>query len=124
MGLGLFATGFDIGNVDLDLSLRPKIRIGAEFLALINPFQKSRLYENSIFGFGCFFYQVYSKWTHLPFAEEIRERRRIIVERPSSPEIPEYAWQLIQRCCAEDPRSRPTIGEVVKEIETWRNESK
>ncbi|KIL62514.1 hypothetical protein M378DRAFT_165718 [Amanita muscaria Koide BX008] len=125
MGLAFRATTFDIGNVDLDLSLRPRIRIGAELLTLINPVMKSTserlLYEESIFGFGCFFYQVYFN-KKLRFDESIEDRRRIIVERPSSPKISEYVWQLIQRCCAEDPRSRPTIGEVVKEMETWRNQ--
>ncbi|KIL62505.1 hypothetical protein M378DRAFT_761333 [Amanita muscaria Koide BX008] len=81
------------------------------------------LFEDSVFAFGCFFHKVYFNIKLPLFDEKIEERRRITVERPSSPKIPEYAWQLIQRCCAEDPRNRPTIGEVVKEMETWRNDS-
>ncbi|KIL65365.1 hypothetical protein M378DRAFT_10768 [Amanita muscaria Koide BX008] len=29
------------------------------------------------------------------------------------------ARQLIERCRAEDPKSRPTMENVVKEMETW-----
>jgi hypothetical protein len=49
----------------------------------------------------------------------MEEKRRIVAERASKAEIPEFAWRLMQRCCAEDPMNRPTIDEVVKEMETW-----
>ncbi|KAM6492931.1 hypothetical protein JOM56_011065 [Amanita muscaria] len=29
--------------------------------------------------------------------------------RPSEPEVPDNVWQLMQWCCAEDPKERPTI---------------
>ncbi|KAM6502764.1 hypothetical protein JOM56_002741 [Amanita muscaria] len=122
MGVG-HCNGFDIKCVHLDLSPRPKIRIVAQFLDLINPCTRSTseqsLYGDSVFNFGCFFYTVYFNIKLRRFDEKIEDRRRDIVERPSSPKIPEYVWQLIQRCCAEDPANRPTIDEVVKEMETW-----
>ncbi|KIL58005.1 hypothetical protein M378DRAFT_171130 [Amanita muscaria Koide BX008] len=57
------------------------------------------------------------------FGDSAELKRDIIVKRPSEPEIREDAWQLIQRCCAEDPESRPTIDEVVEEMESWGIES-
>ena len=42
-----------------------------------------------------------------------------VVKRPAEPEIRDDVWSLIQRCCAEDPKSRPTIDEVVTEMESW-----
>ncbi|KIL60897.1 hypothetical protein M378DRAFT_903610 [Amanita muscaria Koide BX008] len=40
-------------------------------------------------------------------------------KRPPVPEMPKYAWQLIQRCCSEHRKSRPTIDEVVNEMKGW-----
>ncbi|KIL68692.1 hypothetical protein M378DRAFT_8163 [Amanita muscaria Koide BX008] len=115
----------DFGVVYLDLSLRPRIRIATEYLTL-NPFIGSEsqrsLYEDSIFAFGCLFYAAYFNMT-IDMHTSVEARRGIIVRRPSKPEIPEYVWQLIQRCCAKDPKNRPTIDEVVKEMETWGNQS-
>ncbi|KIL58980.1 hypothetical protein M378DRAFT_285779 [Amanita muscaria Koide BX008] len=76
-------------------------------------------FKANIFSFGCFFYETY-------FNVEIKDhdrrklKRTVIVKRPSKPKIRDDAWQLIQRCCAEDPKSRPTIDEVVQEMESWR----
>ncbi|KIL58449.1 hypothetical protein M378DRAFT_170613 [Amanita muscaria Koide BX008] len=39
--------------------------------------------------------------------------------RPSEPEIPDNIWELIQWCCASDPKKRPTIDQVVHEMESW-----
>jgi hypothetical protein len=47
------------------------------------------------------------------------EDRTEVVKRPTSPEIHDDVWNLIQRCCAEDPKSRPAMDEVVEEIESW-----
>ncbi|KIL68706.1 hypothetical protein M378DRAFT_823594 [Amanita muscaria Koide BX008] len=106
---------FTFGDVYLDLSLRPRIRFDA--VTVIKGFDE----EESIFAFGCFFYAAYFNIdTVFDTVFGTEEQREIIVERPSSPKIPEYAWQLIQRCCAEDSGSRPTIEQVVKEMETWR----
>ncbi|KIL54846.1 hypothetical protein M378DRAFT_18491 [Amanita muscaria Koide BX008] len=117
----------DFGVVHLDLSLRPRIRIGTEILTLINPFMGSgserSLYEDSIFAFGYFFYAAYFN-TKVDIYASVEARRGIVVRHPSKQEIPEYAWQLMQRCCAEDPRNQPTIEEVVKEMETWGNQPK
>jgi hypothetical protein len=43
--------------------------------------------------------------------------------RPSKPEIHDSAWELIQRCCAVDEEDRPTIDEIVEEMESWKLES-
>jgi len=47
------------------------------------------------------------------------EDRTEVVEQPTSPEIHDDVWSLIQRCCAEDPKSRPAMDEIVKEMESW-----
>ncbi|KAM6501591.1 hypothetical protein JOM56_001568 [Amanita muscaria] len=40
--------------------------------------------------------------------------------RPKEPEIPDNIWQLkVQWCCAEDPKERPTMDQVVQETESW-----
>ncbi|KIL57795.1 hypothetical protein M378DRAFT_171305, partial [Amanita muscaria Koide BX008] len=59
----------------------------------------------------------------VPYDDIRKLQRDTIVKRPTEPEIREDAWQLIQRCCAEDPESRPTIDEVVQEMESWDMES-
>ena len=48
------------------------------------------------------------------------EARKITANRPSIPEIHDSAWELIQRCCAEDEDSRPTMDEVVEKMEGWK----
>ena len=47
------------------------------------------------------------------------EARKIIKNRPSMPEIHDSAWELIHRCFAKDEKSRPTMDEVVGEMEGW-----
>ncbi|KIL66773.1 hypothetical protein M378DRAFT_160266 [Amanita muscaria Koide BX008] len=42
-----------------------------------------------------------------------------VSDRPSDPAIREDAWQLIQWCCADDPKTRPTMDQVVQEMESW-----
>ena len=42
------------------------------------------------------------------------------LERPSEPEISDELWQVIERCCTGDPKSRPTIDKVVQEMESWK----
>ncbi|KAM6502752.1 hypothetical protein JOM56_002729 [Amanita muscaria] len=104
--------------VYLDLSLRPKIRIAPQFLYFINTCTRPTSEYRDAFNFGYFFYEVLFDMELYRY-KSMEERRRIVVNRPSKPEIPEFAWQLIQRCCAEDPTNRLTIDEVVKEMETW-----
>ncbi|KAM6489508.1 hypothetical protein JOM56_015065 [Amanita muscaria] len=41
------------------------------------------------------------------------------IKRPAEPEIPDNVWKLIQLCCGEDPKRRPTMDEVVMEMERW-----
>ena len=47
------------------------------------------------------------------------EGREKVVKRPNKPEIHDEVWSLIQRCCGEDTKSRPTMDEIIKEMETW-----
>jgi len=47
------------------------------------------------------------------------EDRTEVVKQPTSPEIRDDVWNLIQRCCAEDPKSRPAMDEIVEEMESW-----
>jgi len=88
----------------------------------LNMKMNKHTYESSIFTLGRLFYELYFN-IRLPFDESAKLKRDTIIKRPSEPEIREDAWQLIQRCCAEDPESRPTINEVVQEMESWGIES-
>ena len=47
------------------------------------------------------------------------EGRKKVVMRPTQPQIHDEVWSLIQRCCAEDIKSRPTMDEIIKEMESW-----
>ncbi|KAM6502757.1 hypothetical protein JOM56_002734 [Amanita muscaria] len=89
---------------------------------ILRPTSQHPLSRSNVFDFGYFFYAALFNTeidTDSTESKSTEERRRIaiVAERPSEPDIPE--WQLIQRCCAEDPTNRPTIDEVVKEMETW-----
>ena len=50
---------------------------------------------------------------------EGKEDRTQVVKRLTEPEIHDDVWGLIQRCCAEDSESRPSMDEIVKEMESW-----
>jgi serine/threonine protein kinase len=91
-------------------------------------------YEWDVFLFGCLFYEVllcsisnlllihYTSKTlyDIDLSHSVRtQSTRLILDRPSEPEINENTWQLIQRCCAENPKDRPTINEVVEEVQSW-----
>ncbi|KAM6488859.1 hypothetical protein JOM56_015694 [Amanita muscaria] len=94
-------------------------RARIKFQGMLSDLEERWIFKANIFSFGCFFYETY-------FNVEIKDQdrrefqRSVIVKRPSKPEIRDDAWQLIQRCCAEDPKSRPTIDEVVQEMESWK----
>jgi hypothetical protein len=47
------------------------------------------------------------------------EDRILVINRPIEPDIHDDVWSLIQRCCAEDPKSRPAMDEIVTEMESW-----
>ncbi|KAM6491982.1 hypothetical protein JOM56_012620 [Amanita muscaria] len=65
--------------------------------------------EGNIRSFGLLFYKVLFNYPD----------EDTIGIRPKEPEIPDNVWQLIQSCCAEDPKERPTIDQVVHEMESW-----
>ncbi|KIL63018.1 hypothetical protein M378DRAFT_737331 [Amanita muscaria Koide BX008] len=85
------------------------------------------VHQRNIFILGCTFYELY-------FNVELEQYRDIIYqsqfeddmiqlqgpEPPSEPEISDELWQVIRRCYAADPKSRPTIQEVVQEMESWK----
>ena len=63
-------------------------------------------------------YQIYFD---VPISEDRGEvaGRKQVGKRPTQPEIHDEVWSLIQRCCAEDTKSRPTMDEIVEEMESW-----
>ncbi|KAM6491143.1 hypothetical protein JOM56_010949 [Amanita muscaria] len=70
----------------------------------------SHTLEANIHSFGLLFYSVLFD----QFDDEVT-----FEIRPPEPDIPDNVWQLIQRCCAEDPKERPTMDQVVQEMESW-----
>ncbi|KIL60745.1 hypothetical protein M378DRAFT_167708 [Amanita muscaria Koide BX008] len=74
--------------------------------------------EANVFLFGCLFYQMCFD-VKISFRDRLRSNSNAVAKRSSKPEIRDDEWQLIQRCCAEEPESRPTIDEVVREMEAW-----
>ncbi|KAM6494653.1 hypothetical protein JOM56_009276 [Amanita muscaria] len=67
----------------------------------------------NVFILGKVFYNFYFKSSTCLFEPQD-------LERPSEPEISEELWHIIQRCHTADPKSRPTIDEVVQEMECWK----
>ncbi|KAM6492878.1 hypothetical protein JOM56_011012 [Amanita muscaria] len=65
--------------------------------------------EHDILKFGRLFNQVLLN----------HKVRNIPDTRPSEPEIPDSVWKLMHWCCAEEPEERPTIDQVVQEMESW-----
>ncbi|KAM6491575.1 Protein kinase-like domain containing protein [Amanita muscaria] len=70
-------------------------------------------HEANIFFFGCLFYEMCFD-VKISFGD-----RNAVSKRPSKPEIRDDVWQLIQRCCAKEPKSRPTMEDVVREMVAW-----
>ncbi|KIL59989.1 hypothetical protein M378DRAFT_168620, partial [Amanita muscaria Koide BX008] len=66
--------------------------------------------EDNIFSFGTLFYRVlFNKY----YGEVTFNTR------PRKPEIPDNVWQLIQWCWVKERKKRPTIDQVVQEMESW-----
>lgn len=43
-------------------------------------------------------------------------------ERPDRPpNVPDYMWNLMQKCWAQEPEFRPTFPDIVKEMQSWPN---
>ncbi|KIL54907.1 hypothetical protein M378DRAFT_173954 [Amanita muscaria Koide BX008] len=103
----------DLDDIYLDSEFRARFR----FLGLTTQYVNlSR--EANIFLFGCLFYEMCFNVT-IGFSDRIYNNSDAVAKRPSKPEIRDDEWQLIQRCCAEEPKSRPTMDEVVREMEAW-----
>jgi len=99
-----------------DIAFRLSLRLFRETpTAHVGDPDKDRYsYEWDVFMFGCLFYEILF---NIYFSDE--GRRKFIVNRPPEPEIDGDTWQLIQRCCAENPKDRPTIDEVIEEMQSW-----
>ena len=52
-------------------------------------------------------------------SDDNEAERTEVVKRPTRAEIHDDVWSLIQHCCAEDPKSRPAMDEIIKEMESW-----
>ncbi|KAM6492923.1 hypothetical protein JOM56_011057 [Amanita muscaria] len=72
-------------------------------------FGRSSTLEDNIHQLGRLFYRV--------LLNDIVYK--IAAIHPSEPEIPDNVWQFMQWCCAKDPKERPTIDQVVQEMEFW-----
>ncbi|KIL61645.1 hypothetical protein M378DRAFT_847082 [Amanita muscaria Koide BX008] len=69
--------------------------------------------EANIRSFGLLFYSVL-------FNQFNADDHEISFEfRPPEPKVPDSVWQLIQWCCVKDPKERPTMDQVVQEMESW-----
>ncbi|KIL64562.1 hypothetical protein M378DRAFT_163011 [Amanita muscaria Koide BX008] len=67
--------------------------------------------DDSVHEFGVLFYEVVFNTTIA--------HPEVVTRRPIWPIIPDNVWQLIQRCCAKDPKERPTMVQVVQEMQSW-----
>ncbi|KIL55020.1 hypothetical protein M378DRAFT_173912 [Amanita muscaria Koide BX008] len=74
--------------------------------------------EANVSLFGCVFYEMCFD-VNISYRDRLDNNSNAVAKRPSRPEIRDDEWQLIQRCCAKQRKSRPTIDEVVREMETW-----
>ncbi|KIL58988.1 hypothetical protein M378DRAFT_286045 [Amanita muscaria Koide BX008] len=117
LGIVLDHEHLSLGCIVLDSKFCVRIR----FLRVLSDLEErwTSDFKANIFSFGCFFYETYFK-VQINDYHRREFKRSVIVERPSKPKIRDDAWQLIQRCCVEDPNSRPTIDEVVQEMESWK----
>ncbi|KIL62942.1 hypothetical protein M378DRAFT_12463 [Amanita muscaria Koide BX008] len=74
--------------------------------------------NDDIFRFGLLFYEVLFN-TEIDSLDRFWCNTAPVMSRPSEAEIHDDVWQLITWCCAEDPNERPTMDQVVQEIESW-----
>ncbi|KIL63015.1 hypothetical protein M378DRAFT_737239 [Amanita muscaria Koide BX008] len=109
----------DLRDIFLDSECHVKILPWGSILPMTR-LSAEEVHQRNIFILGCTFYELYFN------AELYRNHFRFMddmihgPERPSEPEISDELWQVIQRCYAADPKSRPTIQEVVQEMESWK----
>jgi serine/threonine protein kinase len=124
--LGFVFRWFDAREIFIDSNFHAKILgqcISAQYISdtpsRYLPFSHElQTYEYDVFRFGCVYYEMH-------FGVEIMEGkgepecRKIVVKRLTQPKIHEDVWSLIQRCCAEDAKGRPTMDAIVEEMESW-----
>ncbi|KAM6491525.1 hypothetical protein JOM56_013094 [Amanita muscaria] len=79
--------------------------------------------EANVFLFGCLFYEMCFS-VKISYHDRLDNNSNAVAKQPSKPEIRDDEWQLIQRCCADEPKSRPTMDEVVREMEAWEAKAK
>jgi len=111
----LIDSNFHAKVLGLCMSLQCLSETPLDHMSLHLPELRTR--EYNIFRFGCIYYEIYFGVEMDPSSKV--ENRTQVVKRLTEPEIPDDEWDLIQRCCAEDPKSRPAIDEIVKEMESW-----
>ncbi|KIL61220.1 hypothetical protein M378DRAFT_864275 [Amanita muscaria Koide BX008] len=90
------------------VTLTPHFDIGPYYLS----------YEANVFLFGCLFYEICFD-VKIGHDDRVDYNSDAVAKRPSRPEIRDDEWQLIQRCCAREPKSRPTMDDIVREMEAW-----
>lgn len=101
----------DLNTIYLDSECHVKILPRGFLRSSIHPSVEEMRHWN-IFEFGRTFYELYFD---VEYPDHYKDP-----ERPLEPEISEELWQVIQRCCVGDPKGRPTIDEVVQEMESWK----
>ena len=76
--------------------------------------------ESDCYALGMVIYEVLSgKFPFAPYREYVVMRKVIEGERPERPEgveggrFTDYLWHTLQLCWAQEPKGRPTIGEVL-----------
>ncbi|KIL62423.1 hypothetical protein M378DRAFT_12880 [Amanita muscaria Koide BX008] len=109
----LLDNAFDLDNMYLDSKCHVKIFPYGSILPS-TLLSSEEVHQDNISILGHTFYELYFD-VYRPYFKDDK-----CPVRPSDREINDELWQVIQRCCAADPKSRPTIDEVVQEMETWK----
>ncbi|KIL62424.1 hypothetical protein M378DRAFT_165794 [Amanita muscaria Koide BX008] len=109
----LLDNAFDLSNIVLDSVCHVKV-FPWGFILPLTHLSSEQVHQSNTFTLGRIFYEVYFDEPY------IKDGMLQDPVRPSDREINDELWHVIQRCCAKDPKSRPTIDEVVQEMESWK----